>query len=98
MSLPSRRRFLNSSIGFAAAMSAGAALAADAQSAAGGKPGPAGPSTKPSAKKKVDTSSLSGSNERVNVAVIGCGGRGQSHIGDLLGLDEHANLVALCDP
>jgi predicted dehydrogenase len=34
----------------------------------------------------------------INFAVIGCGGRGDSHVGDILNLADYANLVAICDP
>jgi predicted dehydrogenase len=102
MSFPSRRRFLNSSIGgFAAAVSVNSLFAAD-QKSTDAKPQEredqaSGPQAdKPKAAPKSD--SLSGANDRINVAVIGCGDRGQYHISELLSLSDHANIVALCDP
>lgn len=40
-----------------------------------------------------------GANERVNIAVIGCGGMGSSHLGDLMGRRERDNLAMthVCD-
>jgi predicted dehydrogenase len=96
---PSRRRFLNTSIGgFAAAVSVSAAFGADE------KPDAAKPKVreeKPSTDKPKPTTkpnSLSGANDRINVAVIGCGDRGQYHINELLSQSDHVNIVALCDP
>jgi predicted dehydrogenase len=84
---------LNGSLGFAAAMSAGAAaLAADNPA----KPATTGPTTQP--KKKKVVTDLDGSNERINIAVIGCGDRGQNHVDSMLSLSDHINIVALCDP
>lgn len=41
-----------------------------------------------------------GSNDRIRVAVLGIHGRGKSHIKEIMGLSEEANVevVALCDP
>ena len=40
-----------------------------------------------------------GANERINIAVIGCGGMGSSHLGDLMGRRERDNLALtnVCD-
>ncbi len=96
MALPTRRRFLNSSLGFAAALSSGAvALAAEGPTTA-----TSGPTTKPRnpTTRPAGADSLSGANARINIAVIGCGDRGQFHITELLSLSDHVNIVALCDP
>src|SRR5688572_18127646 len=95
---PTRRRFLNSSFGFAAAMSAGAAFAADEKPAGenGAIPTPDLPA-RPEKKPEKKRDSLAGANERLNIAVIGCGDRGQYHISELLSMSDHANVVALCD-
>ena len=37
-----------------------------------------------------------GANEQINIAVIGCGGRGGSHLNAFLGMAD-VNLVAVCD-
>jgi predicted dehydrogenase len=93
---PTRRRFLNTSIGLAAAMSARNLLAADEKKdAAPEQPAAGGDAQK---KPTVKADSLDGANERINVAVIGCGDRGTNHVDEWIGLSDHANIVALCDP
>ncbi len=95
-SSPTRRYFISSSVGAAAALSAaGAAFAAD-PAAPGAKPG--APAKKKEAKKPRAADSIPSPGEKINMAVIGCGGRGGSHMSDLLGLSDHANVVAVCDP
>jgi len=44
--------------------------------------------------------SVMGANDRIRVAVLGINGRGKSHIEEIMGLAEKANVdvVALCDP
>ena len=91
MSQPTRRRFLNSSLGVAAAMSAASAIAAEVTPTTKS-------ATQPTTKKKPTTRSISGANDRINVAVIGCGDRGSYHVSELLSLGDHVNIVALCDP
>ena len=41
-----------------------------------------------------------GANDRIRVAVLGINGRGKSHIEEIMGLSEKANVevVVLCDP
>jgi hypothetical protein len=103
MPFPTRRTFLNSSLGVAAAMTAGTALAQDP------KPADAKPeepkkdeAPKEAAKaeepKQPKRPKPEGPDNRLRVAVIGCGGRGGSHVSELLSLSDHVNLVALCDP
>ncbi len=45
-------------------------------------------------------SGAKGANDRIRVAVLGVNGRGQSHIAEIMGLSEKANVevVTLCDP
>ena len=45
-------------------------------------------------------SDAKGANDRIRVAVLGVNGRGQSHIAEIMGLSEKANVevVTLCDP
>src|SRR5262245_9833860 len=43
----------------------------------------------------VETQAKQGPNERLNVAVIGCGGQGRSNLNNVANLKE--NIVALCD-
>jgi predicted dehydrogenase len=95
MAFPTRRHFLNTSLGLATALSASAALAADVT-----KPAASQPATKPTKPKKKPkgADSLSGANGKINIAVIGCGDRGQYHISELLSLGDHVNIVAICDP
>jgi len=52
--------------------------------------------TKPS----VMPASARGANDRIRVAVLGINGRGKSHIEEVMGLSQKANveLAALCDP
>ena len=71
MSLPSRRRFLNTSLGVAAAMSGGTLLAADVKAAAAER---ADRRRRPVASRRPSTksNSLDGANDRINIAVIGC--------------------------
>jgi predicted dehydrogenase len=95
MSLPTRRWFLNTSVGVAAAVSAGSALAADVKEQQG-KRATTGPTTR-STKKQAKGDRLEPS-DRINMAVIGCGDRGQNHVESMLSLSDHINIVALCDP
>ena len=103
MSSLSRRHFLNNSIGFAAAVTAaGTALAQDAKPAADETKPAAAEAPKegeaPAGEEKPKKPVREGPDERLRVAVIGCGGRGASHIDDLLNLEDHVQIVALCDP
>ena len=100
MSSLSRRHFLNSSLGFAAAMSAGSVLAQDADPAAAAAPpeAPKEAEAAPAEEEKPKKKPREGPDDRLRFAVIGCGGRGASHVDDLLNLADHVNLVALCDP
>jgi predicted dehydrogenase len=96
MALPTRRRFLNNSLGVAAALSAGSALAAEA--VPGERQSTPDASDAAPEPRAATRPSISSANDRINVAVIGCGGRGQYHIGELMSLSDHVNVVALCDP
>ncbi|HKI89890.1 MAG TPA: twin-arginine translocation signal domain-containing protein, partial [Draconibacterium sp.] len=44
--------------------------------------------------------SAKGANDRIRVAVLGVNGRGKSHIQEIMGLSDKANVevVTLCDP
>lgn len=98
MSFPTRRHFINSSLGVAAALTAGTVLAQD-QKAAEAKPEePKKDETPDEQPQQPKRPKPQGPDERLRVAVIGCGGRGGSHVSDLLNLFDHVNLVALCDP
>ena len=97
MSLPTRRWFLNTSVGVAAAMSAGSALAADVKEQQQGKPATTGPTTRSTKKQQSKGDPLEKS-DKLNMAVIGCGDRGQNHVESMLSLSDHINIVALCDP
>jgi predicted dehydrogenase len=41
---------------------------------------------------------IEGANTDLRVAVIGCGGKGSSHIGELLGMKKGVRIEAVCDP
>jgi predicted dehydrogenase len=45
----------------------------------------------------VSTSAVLGANERVNLVIIGVGGRGTSHVRSYAGLKESCNIVGVCD-
>jgi predicted dehydrogenase len=78
-------------------MSAGSVLAQDAQPAAA--PGaPKEPDAAPAEEPKAKRPAPEGPDDRLRFAVIGCGGRGASHVDDLLNMADHVKIVALCDP
>ena len=88
MSFLSRRGFLHSSMGAAA----GSLIASGAFAQSEPRPG-ARAGTAPSA----DGTGKAAPSERLRVAVIGCGGRGESHVDAWSGMKD-VELVALCDP
>ena len=81
MSSLSRRGFLHTSMGVAAT----SLLAARAYGADEPKPG------------ADDETKKAPASERLRIAVIGCGGRGESHVDAWSGMQD-VELVALCDP
>src|SRR3954471_19331318 len=104
---PSRRTFIQTSAALAA-LSAGGSLFAQDKPGSPTNPGPGGtgaatgakkPTTQP-AKKEPRKTRIEGLSpgEKVNVAVIGCGGRGGNHLEEWIGLSDHVNVVAVCDP
>ena len=38
-----------------------------------------------------------GANDRINVGIVGLGGRGTDHVGSYASLDSEARIAALCD-
>src|SRR4051812_14992207 len=106
-SSPSRRSFIQTSAALAA-LSASGPLFAQSKPGAPTNPAPGGtgaasvpkkPATQPAKKepKKTRIEGLS-PGDKVNVAVIGCGGRGGNHLSGWMGLSDHVNVVAVCDP
>ncbi|MDP3431734.1 MAG: gfo/Idh/MocA family oxidoreductase, partial [Bacteroidota bacterium] len=51
-------------------------------------------------KPEIIPASVKGANDRIRVAVLGVYGRGQSHIEEVMGLQEKSNVevAVLCDP
>ncbi len=90
MSFLSRRGFLHSSMGVAA----GSALASTAlaQDVVIKVKAPQGAAT-----DRSTATAKAAPSERLRVAVIGCGGRGESHVDAFSGMKD-VELVALCDP
>ncbi len=80
----SRRSFLRTA-------AAGAALAAVS---------PAALAKDPEMAPVIVPASAKGANDRIRVAVLGINGRGESHIEEIMGLSEKANVevAVLCDP
>ena len=50
-----------------------------------------------SAALSIGTSRILGANERVNLAIVGLGGRGTAHMGEYGKLKDDVNIVALVD-
>jgi predicted dehydrogenase len=111
MSSLSRRGFLHTSVGIAAAVTAGSALAAGAQDKPDEKPAAeaAAAKDKPQKPEKAagDAAVAPGDDaqkeikafpkDKIRVLVMGCGGRGGSHVDAYAGKDDSV-VVALCDP
>ena len=105
MSSLSRRGFLHTSVGVAA-IAAGASLSARAQETAGDaeaaagtqKPKKADPAAPAEKTEKAEPKILKEfPKDKVRVCVMGCGGRGGSHVDAFAGKDESV-VVAICDP
>ena len=103
MSSLSRRGFLHTSIGAAAAAAAGSGLTARAQDAepAAAADTPKTPTEKPETPADAAAESEPKIKEfpkdKIRVCVMGCGGRGGSHVDAFAGKDDSV-VVALCDP
>jgi predicted dehydrogenase len=83
MSFVSRRGFIHTSMGVAAGSAMAGALPAWAAGAA--------------VQAADEQTAKAPPSERLRIAVIGCGGRGQSHVDAFAGMED-VELVALCDP
>ena len=110
MSPLSRRGFLHTSVGVAAAMTAGS-LTAQAQDKVSEEPsskkpavkakGPGDDSTSDDAKPQAAEEQkilTDFPKDKIRVAVMGCGGRGGSHVDAFAGTKGDSVVVALCDP
>jgi hypothetical protein len=110
MSSLSRRGFLHTSVGVAAAVTAGAALNAQAQEKDAGRSARKGAAPKEKAQAPGDESAKPQAAEpgepvltefpkdKIRVAVMGCGGRGGSHVDAFAGTKGDTVVVAVCDP
>ena len=106
MSSLSRRGFLHTSIGVAAAVTAGGALTAQGQDKPDDKPKDAAGAADKAQPAAADTPKPEGESQptikafpkdKIRVCVMGCGGRGGSHVDAFAGKDDSV-VVALCDP
>ena len=114
MSSLSRRGFLHTSVSVAAAVTASTALNAQAQdkprekntgkgaaAKEGAKekaPAPDDVAAKPEAAEPEQPKLTEFPKEKLRVAVMGCGGRGGSHVDAFAGTKGDTVVVALCDP
>ena len=91
MSWVSRRKFLHTSMGVAAGSAlANTALAQDVVVRVKAPEGAAADTSEA-------TTAKAAASERLRIAVIGCGGRGDSHVSAFSAMKD-AEVVALCDP
>ena len=112
MSSLSRRGFLHTSVGVAAAVTAGAALNVHGQESApaagkaarkGAAPkeksgAPGDENAKPQAAEVEEPVLTEFPKDKLRVAVMGCGGRGGSHVDAFAGTKGDTVVVAVCDP
>ena len=102
MSFLSRRGFLHTSVGVAAAVTAGAARNASGQDRAKGPAGKARVSeqaadAKPQAAEEEQPALTEFPKDKIRVCVVGCGGRGGSHVDAYAGTKGDTVVVAVCD-
>src|SRR5206468_4739955 len=93
----SRRGFIHSSLGLAAGTAFTGGLPAFGALQSNGANAPAADADKQDKPQGDDEVKKAPPSERLRMAVIGCGGRAESHVDAWSGMQD-VELVALCDP